>query len=416
MSYLKQNIVTDDGVVLSISGGVDSMVLLHLVSSLALDGLFCNSLYVVTFNHHKRCESLNDCLFVKKSCEKYKIHCLIMDINIEDDNFQNNARLYRYNILKQCAKELKAKYILTAHHLNDLAESIMIKITRGSNLLGYSGFHHRREEDNFVFLKPLYQFSKNEIIKYSLDNSIKYKHDSSNDLDLYLRNKLRHHVIPVLDNCAPNFLNSCLDYHDLLYNSFVYIRQTSINHYNKYKGNLIKFYALADVLQCDLLAYLLEQNNVSFNRTIINNLITLLKNPNKGTFIHLINKDVVLKKYHSYFEIVSKYSNNDLSYTLRYEHHQFNKKSDVLWYNHIEYPLYVRTYKKGDSVKMPYGSKSLLKLMNDHRIPSFDRNKILILVDSNDTILYVDGIYINKELGTTHSLFIKRVRQKGANK
>jgi tRNA(Ile)-lysidine synthetase-like protein len=83
----------------------------------------------------------------------------------------------------------------------------------------------------------------------------------------------------------------------------------------------------------------------------------------------------------------------------------------VLCYNSLDYPLYVRTYKIGDNVVMTYGTKKVSKLMKEKQIPSYQRNKLLFLVDKFDNILFIEDIYINKSLGDKNKLYITKIKE-----
>lgn len=136
--------------IISVSGGIDSMVL--------LDFLYHQNykLKVVHFNHSVRKDSIKDKNLVYDYCLKKNIdfHYFKLNLNYEEGNFQNKARILRLEKLKQVALQYKTKYLLTAHHLDDLSETIFLKILRGSSLLGYSGMQDSCLYEDFILLKP----------------------------------------------------------------------------------------------------------------------------------------------------------------------------------------------------------------------------------------------------------------------
>ena len=119
--------------IVSVSGGVDSMVLMDFLRRLNLN------LVIVHFNHQVRGQSIDEANMVREYTEKYHLpfNYFKLDLNLNAD-FQNRARNLRRKHLEDVARRNNTPYILTAHHLDDLLETILIKITRGSSLDGYS--------------------------------------------------------------------------------------------------------------------------------------------------------------------------------------------------------------------------------------------------------------------------------------
>jgi tRNA(Ile)-lysidine synthase len=412
----KLNIVNDCDFLVSVSGGVDSMVLLYCLIELSRKQLINNRLLVVTFDHHKRIDSKDDAFFVKQYCMEHNVECLVKDIEVESSNFQHNARNLRLEILKNVASQKKIKYILTAHHANDLVESILIKFLRGSNMYGYSGFHQIRNDGVFTFLKPLFYQSKEDIMNFQKENNIPYHQDSSNDEDDYLRNKLRHNVVNKLVEYNPSLLTQATRYHETLFEYFTYVRNKTIKHLSKNALDLPSFLKLDPIIKKDLISYLLENFDIEFNSKIVSELVNILENITKRSLIHQIDKDFILIKDYGSFRI-EKIPQNELYYTLKYQNIPFEgeglNKNYILCYNNIDYPLITRNPKSGDQLKMTYGTKSLKKLMIEKRIPSYQRSKLLVLVDKNDNILFVEDIYINKSLGDNQQLYIKKIPKQG---
>ena len=186
--------------ILSVSGGVDSLVLFDLLYQLKYHFV------VVHFNHQQREQSDIEAKYIKELCEKnnIKFECFLLEVD-KGANFQSEASNLRREHLIQVAKKYQTNVIITAHHLDDLAETVILKISRGSNLLGYSGIQQNYYKKGFHFLKPLLHVPKKEIINYALKNEIKYYEDESNLSSLYTRNKIRHHVIPYLIKDNPAF-------------------------------------------------------------------------------------------------------------------------------------------------------------------------------------------------------------------
>ncbi|MFZ4680739.1 MAG: tRNA lysidine(34) synthetase TilS [Flavobacterium sp.] len=190
---------------LATSGGIDSMVLLRLCHKLELD------IRVAHCNFQLRGdESDYDEDFVKSQTEKLQIPIFIKKFDTksfaekEKLSIQVVARNLRYDWFNTLLINNDYDYILTAHHLDDSLETFLINFTRGSGLDGFTGI----PEQNGTIIRPLLPFSRNEIEVFAKVNNVEWREDSSNASDNYLRNKLRHDVIPILKELNPSLLHS----------------------------------------------------------------------------------------------------------------------------------------------------------------------------------------------------------------
>src|SRR5690554_4768459 len=153
---------------------------------------------VVHFNHQKRAESILDHELVESMCTLHHIPYHYIKLKIKNGNFQEVSRNARYKNLEFIAEQYHTPYIVTAHHLDDLAETILMKLIRGSNLLGYSSMQASTKIENFIYLKPLLNYSKEDIKTYQTKHGLLYLEDHTNLEDTYLRNRIRHHFMPLL--------------------------------------------------------------------------------------------------------------------------------------------------------------------------------------------------------------------------
>lgn len=200
LSFLK-----DRKLLIAVSGGVDSVVLVHLCHKLELDIALahCN------FNLRGG-ESDADEDFVLQLAEDLDIEVFIESFDTEGfaDNkkvsIQIAARKLRYDWFEELSKQLNYDCILTAHHADDNLETFLINFTRGTGLEGLMGI----PEINGKIIRPLLPFSRENIETYATENQIKWRNDSSNASTKYLRNKLRHDVIPILKEINPSLLQS----------------------------------------------------------------------------------------------------------------------------------------------------------------------------------------------------------------
>lgn len=188
---------------LAVSGGVDSMALVHLFRALNL------KFQVAHVNYHFREEDSNlDQKLVEDYCKYHQIKFHSKDISeaekAEMKSLQNWARNIRYDFFFKVLKQEKLDFIVTAHHLNDDLETFIINLSRRSGIKGLSGIPRNENQ----ILRPLLLFSKSEIYEFAEENKIEFREDKTNEKDDYLRNKIRNQLTPKLLDIFPDFLNS----------------------------------------------------------------------------------------------------------------------------------------------------------------------------------------------------------------
>ena len=169
-SFIKENIKKNDVVLIAVSGGPDSMCLLDLMLKYREK---TNIKIIVSHVHHNvRKESDDELIFVKDYCEANDVIFESMKItDYSGSNFESEARDKRYDFFDKLALKYGAKYVLTAHHGDDLMETILMRLVRGSNLKGYSGFDDKIIYDNYTILRPLISVTKKDILKYNEENN-----------------------------------------------------------------------------------------------------------------------------------------------------------------------------------------------------------------------------------------------------
>ena len=192
--------LSEKGLLIATSGGMDSVVLAHLCKAHDLTFALCH------VNYHLRGDDSNgDADFVSDLAHQLGVplHLLENDLSELDGNIQVAARESRYEWFTELLERKGYDYILTAHHLNDSAETLLFNLGRGTGLSGLLGIPAQNDH----IIRPLLSFSKEQIVSYAKSNGITFRKDASNATDKYARNFLRHHVIPKLVEQNPNFLS-----------------------------------------------------------------------------------------------------------------------------------------------------------------------------------------------------------------
>ncbi len=181
-----------DKLLVAVSGGIDSMVLLHLLTH--LPARWQLRPVVLHFNHRLRGkESEQDETFVKNYCRDQKIPCFVGKAPVwkSHDNLQARARFQRYRFFKHQAERHHLGKLLTAHHANDQAETFLIHWIQGAGLKGLAGMPLQQEVDGLMRVRPLLFISRAEIVSYARHYRIPFREDSSNQKPDYLRNQIR---------------------------------------------------------------------------------------------------------------------------------------------------------------------------------------------------------------------------------
>ena len=197
----KYNMISHkDHVLVAVSGGADSVALLH--GLLELRETLSLELSVCHINHNLRGgESQADAGFVRKLCADLSLQFFLYtaDIKQEGTSLEEAARLVRYSYLHRCAAECKASKIALGHNQNDNAETLLLRLGRGTGLTGLCGIPPVRD----IFIRPLIETGRGEIEIYLAQHGISYRTDSSNFDKTFSRNRIRHDIIPVLKKINP---------------------------------------------------------------------------------------------------------------------------------------------------------------------------------------------------------------------
>ena len=192
-------------VLVAVSGGPDSIVLLHLFKKLSLENSNIK-LAIAHLNHLSRGEDSNkDSVFVVELGKKTKLDTFVEAIDVSllrkntNTSFQESARLIRYDFLRRIFSQWKGDLIALGHNADDQAETVLINLLRGSGLLGLTGIRAQRD----IFIRPLHGCFRSEIDDYIHAHDLKYCSDETNFENKYLRNKVRLELIPFLELYNP---------------------------------------------------------------------------------------------------------------------------------------------------------------------------------------------------------------------
>lgn len=207
----KYNLINNgDKIVIGVSGGPDSICLLHILNSIKSElGI---SIYVAHINHMIREVADDETKYVEEFCERIGVECYIKKADVvsiakeSGKGTEETGRNIRYQFFDEVAEKVGANKIATAHNKNDRAETVIFNILRGSGLSGLKGIEAKRDEK---YIRPLIEIGRDEIEKYCNDNNLDPKYDESNLETVYTRNKIRNIVLPYIKKeFNPNIINT----------------------------------------------------------------------------------------------------------------------------------------------------------------------------------------------------------------
>lgn len=411
--FLKPN----DTIIVATSGGPDSMCLLHLLCE--LKSTFSLNLVVAHVNHKLRTESEEEALFVKKFSEENNLIYEYMAIEeYQNDNLENEARTKRYAFFSKLAKKYHANYIMTAHHGDDLIETILMRLVRGSSLKGYSGFHKFVNYQGLTIVRPLITVTKDDILEYMDSNHYKYYVDQTNFSEEITRNRYRKTVLPFLKKEDKNVHQKFLKFSKELEatNDFIlkYVKDL-LDNISDHKGiKISELIKLDKFLLQKVIEYILTTIYVDDLFLITDKhtelIMNVIKSSKSNVSMHLPNGYKALKDY-DYFKIVKEDETKEFSYVLDMEVFVPNGKiKRVLESNDtsnfvirlnsedVILPLIVRSRKDGDKmqVKNLNGSKKIKDILIDEKINKSIRDNIPVVIDSQNNILWLAGVKKSK--------------------
>ncbi|WP_177765412.1 tRNA lysidine(34) synthetase TilS [Flavobacterium sp. I3-2] len=404
----KFSFLQDKKILLAISGGVDSMVLLDLFkkSPYQIAVAHCN------FNLRSEASDLDEQL-VKEYCNENNIHFFVNSFNtvayaeLHKQSIQIAARELRYQWFDELLKNNNLDYLVTAHHLDDSVETFLINFTRGTGLDGLLGI----PEINEQIVRPLLIFSRNQILDYAIQNNIAWREDASNATTKYLRNKIRHDIIPILKEKNADFLQSFQqtisnlnDIKNLADDASEMVKQQvsistdyileidiqKLKAFKNYKAYLYQWFKDFGFTAWDDICNLLEAET---GKKILSTKYILLKNRNSLILkeISVINNDVFLifEKDKSIVYPITLIFESLIS-----ENYDIQNKNQIcVDANQLKYPLKLRRWEEADyffPIGMK-GKKKVSKFFKDEKFSIFEKEATWILENGNQEIIWIVG-------------------------
>lgn len=404
-----------DTIVVGVSGGLDSMALLYILNE--FKNKMDLNIICAHVNHNKRKESEQEKIDLENYCKKNNITFEYIKVtNWGDDNFHNEARSVRYNFFEELVYNYGAKYLMTAHQGDDLIETILMRIVRGSTLKGYSGFSRIVDKGDYKIIRPLITVTKDEILKFDEKNGIQYAIDESNNEDHYTRNRYRHTVLPFLKQEEPNIHKKFLKFSETLLKNSNYIDSVASKEFNKVfqNGNLDidKFKSLDPVIQTKIIYNILEKiygdDLLIVGNAHVDLIFGLISSNKSNSVVHLPNNVIVVKSYNeltfSYDDDVNDQYEIQIDEIVNLPNGKIIEKVDEtndtsnytikLNSKEVTLPLYVRNRRDGDKIKLKglNAYKKVSEIFINEKIKTSDRNSWPVVLDSKEEIVWLPGL------------------------
>lgn len=390
--------------VLAISGGVDSVVLAHLCALCKLDFELAHCNF-----HLRDAESDKDENFVRQLAISLGKTLHVTHFNTKEYasdhklSIQIAARELRYAWFKELMQERNIKTLVTAHHADDNLETFLINLSRGTGIEGLTGIPSKTDSIS----RPLLKFSRDEVLSYAQDQKLKWREDASNEDTKYLRNNIRHTIVPQLKELHPTFLDNFLKTQEHLIDTLkinqVYLKELKEKLFTVVDGQ-IKV-ATASLLNLQPTKSYLFHFFKEYGFTQWEDIYGLLTT-NSGKEVqspsHRLLKDrefLLLQektfKNDNLYKIMEGASEISVPIPMKIEEvdqiEKFSQKVLYLDKETLKYPLILRKREKGDYF-YPLGmkgKKKLSKYFKDEKFDNFSKENQWLLCSGNKVVWVV---------------------------
>lgn len=462
-SFIKENnlIKDNDKILVALSGGPDSVCLLHILHSLKEE--FNLTIGAAHINHMLRGEeALLDELYVEKLCEDLGISCYVARIDIDDISKKLNishemaGRDERYKFFESISNKYGYNKIAVAHNANDQAETVLMRMMRGTGLEGLGGIRAKRGEN---IIRPILSISREEIENYCFENELNPRIDKTNLENVYSRNKVRLDILPYMkENFNEDIIQTLNRMAIILQKDDEYINKQCQKAFNKYcqlKNDTLIIDKKIFSLDQAIVTRIIKKSFIDYSKKYINfemkHIYDVIYLSERGTNkkidlpndiiaeniygnIHLKRKNNLINSNENREISISikDLSNNTLEfmgYTVKIE--VVNKNNNIEFsnndlikyfdYDNIVDEIIIRTRRDGDKIR-PFGmsgNKKVKDIFINNKVPIEDRDKVPIICFDNN-IAWIVGYKVSEDYKITSKTkkiikitFLERDKQYG---
>jgi tRNA(Ile)-lysidine synthase len=431
----------DKQMVIGVSGGPDSLALLHFLwKQQEKENL---SIVVAHVDHMFRGkESLEDALFVKSLCEQYNIRFEMDRINVPElikktkKSSQIAAREARYDFYATVMKKYGFPYLALGHHGDDQMETILMRLTRGSSGTARAGIPFLRAFGPGFLFRPFLNVTKAEIEDYCKKNHLTPRRDLSNEKGTYTRNRFRKEVLPFLKSENQQVHEHFQRFSEELQRDELFLQELTVQKMNKVMEireknkitiDITRFLEMPIPLQRRgiqlILNYLYKEKPESLSAQHIDQIFSLVTHLHPSGMLDLPNGLKVIRSYSTlsfqfalfdfqdfYYElsesgIIELPSGGSIKVEMSGECTEKANYNAVFDASNLQLPITIRTRKKGDrmSLKGMKGTKKIKDIFIDSKIPLQNRDTWPVVTDGNGNILWLPGLKKSSFEGIKHT-------------
>ena len=410
-----------DRILLGISGGIDSICMFHLFKQLEFP------IGIAHCNFQLRGdESEQDEIFVRNLANEYDIPFFSKRFETkeiaEDEgiSIQMAARDLRYDWFEEVRNKYDYNYIAIAHNKDDVIETFLINLTRGSGIKGFTGIKSKSEK----IIRPLLFASRNEIVKYLNKNNLEYREDSSNSTVKYSRNLIRHEIIPLFEKINPSFRETIIENISRLKDA----ETIYIDNIQKTRESVVREENQRILLNLEKLKQLYPLSNFlyeilkpfGFSSSQVTDIIESLNGISGKQFFSstyrlikdrtdlIIEEISSINEKHYYIDVDTERFESPVK--LYFSKFELNKDFEIIKDSQIglfdldiiEFPIILRKWKKGDYF-MPLGMQNLKKVSDffiDNKLSILEKENTWIL-ESGNKIIWIIGYRIDERFKVT---------------
>ena len=427
----------EDKIAIALSGGVDSIVLFHLLVTEYKDSY--KELVVFHINHGLREESYEEAEFVEKFVKDFDVKFYKEELSMSDlerDSHTSEemlARELRYQAFNKMAKLEGVTKLLTAHHKNDQVENILMRLLTGRSIDHSLAICEEIEMAGLTIYRPLLNSLKAELEEYAKEKNLHYYVDATNFDTDYTRNNIRHNIVPLLNDINSGSFDNLINFANYYQNINNNLKKAILSNKDNYifsrdedKISLVKdkflelneeemYFLLKDLITDELGVFDIKQ------KAIFDVVSSLKKNSGNKSY-DLKNNLKIISQYETlYIHKIEKKCYNDkieiiidkICENSVYEFYQ-NKfiistdaKDSEIGFNKSELPLLITTKKEGDRVRRGKINKKLSRIFIDEKVPKELRDTLPVIRNNKGEVLGVLGIGTKVNKNKIYDYYIK---------
>ena len=355
---------------------------------------------VVHFNHGLRKNAALDASFVVQEAQQRQFICEVINLELNpNENMQDQARRLRYQHLVDVAKKHNISEVVLGHHGDDVVESMFLHLIRGTSIKGLQ-MRATFTLDGIQFSRPLLNMTKQQLREYAIKHNIAYVEDESNESDTYLRNRIRHHVIPLLLEEQPQLVDKFTQLSDQITSLIPLLDDLTDDVYTNPSRS--KYQQLSPVLQRHVLSRWLEKNSISAHQALLDQMDHVLLSSTPHQEVHLSNEFQLQTSYDTVRFVTNVTSldfmqkinapgtyegPNHVIVTITTDAQSLDELSVSISVSESSiFPLELRNRKAGDVVHLTGGRKKLKDWLIDMKIDANERNNLLVLAKGNNVL------------------------------